>query len=95
MDVAEYVESGQYDVALSLLDEGISERMTSMSTAVNPSYIISEVQLLEWTKIQTLLKMREFERAYEEVAEFRQNAGNYYQNKADKLYKRLKTRLRK
>lgn len=95
VDVAEYVENGQYDAALRLLDEEISMRMESMPTAVNPSYIISEVQLLEWTKIQTLLKMRDFERAFEEVAEFRQDAGNYYKKKADKLYKRLKLRLRK
>ena len=45
--------------------------------AENPD--VAEVELLKWTEIQTLLKMRKFEEAYDEVADFRVDAGRYYQ----------------
>ena len=83
-DITGFVEEGQYEIALDLIRETLAE---------NPD--VAEVELLKWTEIQTLLKMRKFEEAYDEVAEFREDAGRYYQKKADKLYRRLKVRLRK
>ena len=94
IDLHEYIETGQYEIALELIDEGISERTASIMSATDQSYVVSEINYLKWGKIQTLLKMKEFEYAYAEVEEFRKDTG-YYQKKADKLYKRLKVRLRK
>lgn len=94
INLSEYIENGQYETALELIDETLEDKLASVPSSDNPDYVISECNYLEWTKIQTLLKMREFERAYDEVAEFRTDAG-YYQKKADKLYKKLKLRLRK
>lgn len=91
-DIAQCVADGNYDSALILIDEDIAERRALMPTAEDSSYIVAEVKFLEWTRIQTLLKMREFTSAYAEVEKFRRDAG-YYQKEADRLFIRLKVRL--
>lgn len=94
VELAEYVENDQYELVLKLVDDSVKELEASLPSSAHPDYVVSEINYLVWTKIQTLLKMREYELAYREVSAFRSDAGNY-QAKADKLYKRLKLRLRK
>lgn len=92
--VTEYIESARYEDALGLLNDSIMELESSLSSSVHKDYVSSEINYLEWTRIQVLLKMKEFESAYDAVSEFRSDAGIYHK-KADKLYNRLKLRLRK
>lgn len=94
VELTEYIEKGQYELVLELIDDSVKELETSLPSSAHPDYVLSEIKYLEWTKIQTLLKTREYELAFNEVSEFRADAG-IYQEKADKLYKRLKLRLRK
>lgn len=94
VELTEYIEKGQYELVLELVDDSVKELETSLPSSAHPDYVLSEIKYLEWTKIQTLLKTREYELAFNEVSEFRADAG-IYQEKADKLYKRLKLRLRK
>lgn len=92
--LTEYVENDQYELVLDLVDDSVKELEASLSSSAHPDYVVSEINYLEWVRIQTLLKMQEYELAYIEVSAFRSDAG-IYQEKADKLYKRLKLRLRK
>lgn len=94
VELTEYIEKGQYELALGLVDDSVKELKASLPSAAHPDYVQSEIKYLEWTRIQTLLKLKEYEMAYGEVSAFRSDAG-IYQEKADKLYKRLKVRLRK
>jgi hypothetical protein len=93
-ELFELIEDGQYDVALDVIGGSISELENSMPENVHKDYVQSEINYLRWAEIQALLKMKEWELAYDEVSELRMDAG-IYQEKADKLYKRLKLRLRK
>lgn len=93
-ELSEFIEKGQYDIALDMIGESITELEDSMSETFHKDYAQSEINYLKWSEIQILLRMREWELAYKEVSEFRMDAG-VYKKKADKLYKRLKVRLRK
>lgn len=93
VELSECVENGQYGMALELIDSALAELEISLPTAAHKDYVFSEMDYLQWAKIQTLLKMSEYESAFTEVSEFRKDAG-IYQQKADKLYNRLKLRLR-
>ena len=91
-----YLENEQYSEALDFIDaeEQYRESCLSGSQTLSPNkaeYFKSELQYLQWARIQTLLRMREYDQAYEEVAAFRNNAG-IYKAKAEGLYWRLKIR---
>lgn len=92
--LSESLEADSYDTALDLIDASVNDLLASLPTSSHKEYVMSEIRYLEWARIQTLLKMKEYELAYDEVVTFRLDAGSF-QKDADKLYKRLKIRLRK
>ena len=92
--VADLLEDKKYSDALELIESSLADCEAALSDTIHKDYVCAQIDYLEWARIQTLLKMREFERAYEEVALFREDAGRY-KEKADRLYKKLKIRLRK
>ena len=89
----ESLAAGSYDTALDLIDASVNDLLASLPTSSHKEYVMSEIRYLEWARIQTLLKMKEYELAYDKVVTFRLDAG-FFQKDADKLYKRLKVRLR-
>lgn len=98
-EVIDLMENDNYQQALDLIDGSIMDLEATLATAKDQNYVLSEIDYLEWARIQTLLKMKDYERAYESVEAFRTDLSEYqkqaYQKKADRLYKKLKLRLRK
>ena len=97
-DITVYWENEQYSQALESISEEEQWRESVLEKGEIDSerkieYYKAELRYLHWAKIQTLLKMKEYDSAYEEVAEFRTDAG-IYQKKADKLYRKLLIRTR-
>lgn len=76
---------GEYDKALALI--GDMERTISITFNHEPSS--EKLYELEWLKIQTLLRKREYTNAMSAVFVYKEVSGRH-QDKAQKLYKRLK-----
>ena len=58
-----------------------------------PDQLRVDVYVLSWARIQTLLKMRDYETAYAEVEDFMMLEGEF-KNDAEVLYKRLRFRVK-
>lgn len=98
-------KSKNYGQALSSVDSlmlSTEKEIALLSEKENltlqESYHLDYIRLrqyeLKWTRIQTLLKMREYSKAADEVASFALLEGPY-QDKARKLEKKLKIRRRR
>ncbi len=96
--------SGDYEQALTSIDSlmfsaGAEAALLSdkESLTTQESYRLSYIKLhqyeLKWARIQTLLKMKEYGRACDNVTSFAKMDGPY-QERAEKLKKKLKIRRR-
>lgn len=91
-----FLENGQYNEALDFIStealyrEGLLDGDQELSPS-KEKYYRSELQYLQWAEIQALLKMRDYDQAFEKLELFRNDAG-IYKDKADRLYWRLKIR---
>jgi hypothetical protein len=98
-EVITLIENASYEQAMELIDDSIDELEATLPIVKNPDYVKGEIDYLQWARIQALLKQKDYERAFEEVDAFRTDISEYqkksYQKKADRLYKKLKIRLRK
>ena len=98
-EVIMLIENANYEKAMELIDDSIDELEATLPIVKNPDYVKGEIDYLQWARIQALLKQKDYERAFEEVDAFRTDISEYqkknYQKKADRLYKKLKLRLRK
>lgn len=87
-------QSGSYEESLSyidaLIDELNAEEFDSEYDILARDY---DVYVLSWARIQTLLKMRDYETAYAEVEGFMMLEGEFKKD-AEVLYKRLKFRMK-
>lgn len=87
-------QSGSYEESLtyidSLIDELNAEELDSEYDILARDY---DVYVLSWARIQTLLKMRDYETAYAEVEDFMMLEGEF-KNYAEVLYKRLRFRVK-
>lgn len=91
-----FLENEQYPEALDFISVETQYREACLngSQELSPGkkeYYESELQYLQWAKIQALLRMKKYDQAKEELALFRSDAG-MYKRKADWLYLRLKIR---
>lgn len=98
-EVIMLIENANYEQAMELIDDSIDELEATLPIVKNPDYVKGEIDYLQWARIQALLKQKDYEHAFEEVEAFRTDISEYqkknYQKKADRLYKKLKLRLRK
>ena len=74
-----FLENGQYNEALDFI---------STEALYREGLLDGDLQ---WAEIQALLKMRDYDQAFEKLELFRNDAG-IYKDKADRLYWRLKIR---
>ncbi|MGM9740557.1 MAG: hypothetical protein ACI3ZP_08135 [Candidatus Cryptobacteroides sp.] len=104
IDVTALWEKGDYDEALRVINSGTESAQSAVSELEALPSLTGEqtyqlelqrytIYQLKWTRIQTLLRMREWDEAYRLAMEFSGESGDC-QEKAVKLCRRLKLRVR-
>lgn len=104
IDVTALWEKGDYDEALRVINSETESAQSAVSALEDLPSLTGEqtyqlelqrytIYQLKWTRIQTLLRMREWDEAYRLAMEFSVEAGDC-QEKAVKLCRRLKLRVR-
>ncbi len=104
IDVTALWEKGDYEAALHAItseteaaQKTVTELETLPSLSGEQAYQLElqryTIYQLEWAKIQTLLRMREWEEAYRLALDFSREAGDC-QEKAIRLCRRLRLRVR-
>lgn len=87
-------EMKAYDEAVAYVDSKINELMETVCEEEYDSQARDfDVYCLSWARIQTFVKMKDYKAAYESLEEFKAKDG-VYKEKAEKLYRKLRFRVR-